>query len=136
MVEFPPMKLEYESAWKRRQWQWDIYPCLSRRRTFAPRSRRVCAAERPARPPPTTMTDIVEQRERDWREIEWMRGYKSPARRSTEVLDFIALVQACSGFGVTNSHVILTVRKGGPRKFLLRNAAFNLQASTKIAQIF
>lgn len=34
----------------------DTHGCLSRRRTFAPRSRSVCAAERPARPPPTTMT--------------------------------------------------------------------------------
>ena len=35
------------------------YGCLSRRRTFAPRSRSVCAAERPARPPPTTMTCAI-----------------------------------------------------------------------------
>jgi hypothetical protein len=34
----------------------NAHPCLSRRRTLPPRSRRVCAAERPARPPPTTIT--------------------------------------------------------------------------------
>ena len=49
------------------------YGCLSRRRTFAPRSRRVWAAERPARPPPTTMTcaeDIV----------GWFQNEKEPGR--------------------------------------------------------
>lgn len=35
---------------------WSTHGCLSSRRTFAPRSRRVWAAERPARPPPTTIT--------------------------------------------------------------------------------
>lgn len=35
------------------------HPCLSRSRTFAPRSRRVCAAERPARPPPTTIACAI-----------------------------------------------------------------------------
>ena len=42
--------------------------CLSRSSTLAPRSRRVCAAERPARPPPTTITwAMTSSREDGWR---------------------------------------------------------------------
>ena len=37
----------------------NTHGCLSRRRTLAPRSRRVWAAERPARPPPTTITCAI-----------------------------------------------------------------------------
>ncbi|OSD03921.1 hypothetical protein PYCCODRAFT_158305 [Trametes coccinea BRFM310] len=44
----PPLTLRHRET--------TTHGCLSRRRTFAPRSRSVWAAERPARPPPTTMT--------------------------------------------------------------------------------
>ncbi|SRR6266851_2065129 len=41
--------------------QNETHPCLSRRTTLAPRSRRVCAAERPASPPPTTITCAMDR---------------------------------------------------------------------------
>lgn len=64
-VELPPINLRILSVTHHLE-ECETHGCLSSSRTFAPRSRRVCAAERPARPPPTTMTcaeDIVKEKE-------------------------------------------------------------------------
>ena len=60
---------------------WYAYLCLSSRITLAPRSRRVCAAERPARPPPTTMTwAIVNVLCAVWNDGEETKSVRAVAR--------------------------------------------------------
>ena len=57
LVELPPIKLKYTSYSSIRYTsERGTHPCLSSNSTLPPRSRMVCAAERPARPPPTMIT--------------------------------------------------------------------------------
>lgn len=76
--------------------------------TFAPRSRRVCAAERPARPPPTTITRAIGDETREEDGGSWEEETKEFAR------DQSSLTGANDSHANSNSRVFPSHPTGMP----------------------